>query len=184
MGGRLLCKECILRHHEWLPLHRVEVRRSLLTLLLPLDTTMKVWNHEKEMFEVSSLLKLGATFQLGAHANHEECPTHSLREMVVLHTNGVHRVNVKFCSCDMNLHFRQQLMRVEWWPATTLEPYTAATFEVLRLFHYSNLQGNMTMYDFYRTLEFLTDGRLSEKILVRLLYLYELSIVMFMSLFL
>lgn len=88
------------------------------------------------------------------------------RELTILHTNGIHKVNVVFCGCDSSLKTWQQLMRVRWWPASVLNPATAATFAVMRQFHYQNLHGNITAYDFYRSLEFLTDGRLLAQLVV------------------
>jgi hypothetical protein len=51
-----------------------------------------------------------------------------------------------------------QLLEVGWWPSTPLDPQTAATMSVLRLFHVTNLQGHVTSTDFYRTLEQMTSG--------------------------
>ena len=78
-----------------------------------------------------------------------------------MHTNGIHQVKVNFCGCRLGFELRTQLLRFGWWPATPLNPRSAASFTVLRQFQYLNLQGNITAYDFYRGLEFQTDGRLS-----------------------
>ena len=51
-----------------------------------------------------------------------------------------------------------QLLESRWWPSTPLDPKTAATMSVLRLFHLNNLQGHVTPTDFYRTLEQMTSG--------------------------
>ena len=51
-----------------------------------------------------------------------------------------------------------QLLEVGWWPSTPLEPQTAATMFLLRLFHVTNLAGQVTPTDFYRTLEQLSSG--------------------------
>ena len=84
-----------------------------------------------------------------------------------MHTNGVHKVNVNFCHCQPGFEHRQQLLAVAWYPATPLDPETCATFEVMRQFHTLNLQGNLTAYDFYQTLELLTDGWGKERLPVR-----------------
>ena len=77
--------------------------------------------------------------------------------MTVLHVNGVHVVDVQFCSCRGSPR-RVALLRMSWWPATPLEPRTCATFALLRQFHLLNLQGKMTAYDYYAALELLTDN--------------------------
>jgi hypothetical protein len=51
-----------------------------------------------------------------------------------------------------------QILEVGWWPSTPLDPQTAATMSVLRLFHVTNLQGQVTPTDFYRTLEKMSSG--------------------------
>ena len=95
------------------------------------------------------------------HPLGENCPCPSPRNITVIHTNGIHEVRVNFCGCRLGLELRIQLLRFGWWPATPLNPRSAATFTVLRQFQYLNLQGNITAYDFYRGLEFQTDGRLA-----------------------
>ena len=51
-----------------------------------------------------------------------------------------------------------QLLEVGWWPSTPLEPQTAATMSLLRLFHVTNLAGQVTPTNFYWTLEQLSLG--------------------------
>ena len=97
----------------------------------------------------------------------ENCPSPSPRNITVIHTNGIHEVRVNFCGCRLGFELRTQLLRFGWWPATPLNPRSAATFTVLRQFQYLNLQGNVTAYDFYRGLEFQTDGRLATDLPVR-----------------
>ena len=72
--------------------------------------------------------------------------------------NGIHQVKVAFCGCRLDVEAYRQLLRKCWYPATPLQPETCSTFELLDLFHITNLQGNLTVYDFYKTLEMLTDG--------------------------
>ncbi|KAJ8690141.1 hypothetical protein PTI98_011599 [Pleurotus ostreatus] len=50
------------------------------------------------------------------------------------------------------------LLEVGWWPSSPLEPQTATTFPLLRLFHNLNLQGCLPATDFYRSLEQLHNG--------------------------
>ena len=94
------------------------------------------------------------------HPPGETCLLPRARLITVLHINGIHNVRVNFCGCRLGLELRTQLLRSAWWPATPLDPRSAATFTLMRQFHYLNLQGNITAYDFYRGLEFQTDGRL------------------------
>ena len=126
-------------------------------VLLLLTPFLQKWNGS--FFETTTLYELGVAVPIG-HPLGEPCPLPHARALTVLHTNGIHNVRVDFCGCQLGLDLRTQLLRFAWWPATPLDPRSAATFAVMQQFHYLNLQGNITAYDFYRGLEFQTTGRL------------------------
>jgi hypothetical protein len=48
-------------------------------------------------------------------------------------------------------------MRLQWWPATVLDPHTAVTFECLRHFEKVNVFGHINATDFYRALAHMSD---------------------------
>ncbi|KAK7676010.1 hypothetical protein QCA50_021045 [Cerrena zonata] len=148
-GLHLECVECARDYHgPRNPLHRIEK-----------------WNGT--FFESTTLYDIGVTVPLG-HPFGTKCAAPLSRTITVLHTNGIHKIRVDFCGCLLGFELRTQLLRFGWWPATPLDPRSAATFAVLRQFQYLNLQGNVTAYDFYRALEFQTDGRLSDNLPDRL----------------
>ncbi|KAK7676418.1 hypothetical protein QCA50_020636 [Cerrena zonata] len=148
-GLHLQCLNCTREYHgSENPLHHIEK-----------------WNGS--FFETTTLYDIGVTVSLG-HPLGITCAIPLSRTITVLHTNGIHRVRVNFCGCQFGSELRTQLLRFAWWPATPLDPRSAATFSVLRQFQYLNLQGNITAYDFYRGLELQTDGRLSENLPDRL----------------
>ena len=97
--------------------------------------------------------------QLG-HKQGETCSFRKRghKEFIVLESNGIHHVALDFCGCVGAPTNYMQLLEVGWWPSTPLEPQTAATMSLLRLFHVTNLQGQVTPTDFYRTLEQLSSG--------------------------
>ena len=105
---------------------------------------------------------MGLVLQLG-HMSGSRCqaPVAAPSTFVVIHTNGLHPVNMQYCQCSQ-IHlsgFRiEQLLRCKLFPATMAEPSTAATFEVLETFHTTTLQSKIAAYDFFRTLEKLTDN--------------------------
>ncbi|KAJ7838570.1 hypothetical protein B0H13DRAFT_1911683 [Mycena leptocephala] len=110
-------------------------------------------------FMKTSLKALGLRVQLG----HEGCvrPKPVGTTFVVLDLNGIQEVNVDLCGCEKAaLHGSAytQLLRRGWYPATDHTPKTAATFALLDFFHAQTLQAKTTMYDFYVTLEKLTDN--------------------------
>lgn len=78
--------------------------------------------------------------------------------MTILHTNGLHELNVRFCECTESKSRTLMLLEMSWWPATNKDPHTAATWEVLRLFHMLNMRCKTNATDFYESLELLTDA--------------------------
>lgn len=114
-------------------------------------------------FMCTTLRELGVRVQLG-HPDGRACrtrhPVHA--SFRVIHSNGIHHVNIDCCRCD-DSDIKDQLLRIGWWPATPLAPKTAATFEVLKHFHLLNLQGKMTGYSFYRALEYQSDNTALER---------------------
>ena len=115
-----------------------------------------MWNGS--FFQRTTLHDLGLRVQLG-HALGHPCPTRLSANISfrVIHSNGIHQVAVDQCRCH-NVPFYKQLLQIGWWPATPLDPRSAATFEVLRHFHILNLQGKVTGYSFYQALAHQTDN--------------------------
>lgn len=99
--------------------------------------------------------------QLGHRPNERCFNPRFIEGFTVIHTNGVHSVVLAYCDCPGHHaagEWRQQLMRRRWFPATHIDPRTAATFQVLNTFHVLTLQGKVTTYDFYAGLEKLTNN--------------------------
>ncbi|KAJ7429396.1 hypothetical protein B0H11DRAFT_1768213 [Mycena galericulata] len=140
LGGNLYCSDCMVKRHQALPLH-----------------WMEFWNGA--CFERTSLREMGLVVQLG-HSPGSRCQfrEHRVQKFVLLHVNGIHELRLDFCNCGVNVEHREQLLRACWWPATPLAPETGATFEVLRQFQNLNCLGKVSGYDYYRTLELLTDN--------------------------
>ena len=95
--------------------------------------------------------------QLG-HRPGRPCPNRRQKTITVLHTNGIHVLDVYVCHCQAGLEAYRQLLRHAWFPATPLEPETCATFDVMARFQTENLQGKITATDFYEALVMSTDG--------------------------
>ena len=124
------------------------------------DTLTQKWNGSH--FEKSSLREVGHIFQLGHHPA-DQCtnPQHSTRPFTVVHTNGIHLVNVAYCGCTEAVHHGtrvQQLLRRRLFPATTLNPMTACTFSLLESAQLLSLQSKLSLYDYYLCVERLTDA--------------------------
>lgn len=98
---------------------------------------------------------------LELHLNHgTSCelsvPCHT--SMLVLHTNGIHEVAIKYCGCTRVLPHYQQLLRRGLYPATQVTVKTCVTFELLRQFHLISLTTKTSTYDLYRALEKMTSN--------------------------
>jgi hypothetical protein len=138
-GGRLQCGACIVQQHKWLPFHRIEK-----------------W--DGKTFVAHSLKELGYVLYLG-HCG-EKCvnlsETTPPRPMVIVHTNGYHRMLVHFCHCANALSESIQLCDEQLFPATLFQPRTVFTFSVLDNCHIHLLSSKKPMGDFHDALVKMT----------------------------
>jgi hypothetical protein len=138
--GHLYCQSCIVTAHAALPFHRIEQ-----------------WNGTH--FQATSLNSLGYVLHL-CHAG-GLCPNVNRktppRQMVVVHTNGFHKVSVLFCACYRAPRDAIQLSDSQLFPATMEHPRTAFSFAVLDHFHQLTLSSKTSLYDYHDTLTKLTE---------------------------
>jgi hypothetical protein len=77
----------------------------------------------------------------------------------VVHTNGIHSLKIQLCSCHGDRsHSKFQLLRCSWLPATTENPWTAFTFDLLDSYLLLSLQGKVSREDYYLSISRLTDN--------------------------
>jgi hypothetical protein len=76
----------------------------------------------------------------------------------VVHTNGIHLINLSFCECPGAAEKDIQLLCASWFPATLTRPCTAFTFDLLDSFHLLTLQSKTSAFDYYMSLEHKTDN--------------------------
>ncbi|KAJ7016350.1 hypothetical protein C8F04DRAFT_1281664 [Mycena alexandri] len=140
-GEFVQCWKCVVDGHECDPLHRVQE-----------------WNGT--YWVKTTLNKLGCVYQLGHRGQTCPRPAPAIREMVVMDVSGVHTVKYRWCGCGAcdDANNLQQLLRTGWYPATTVDPATCATFDALELFRLLNVVGNVNVHDFVGTLERRTDA--------------------------
>ncbi|KAJ7081651.1 hypothetical protein B0H15DRAFT_924210 [Mycena belliarum] len=139
-GTFIQCANCILVRHALEPLHVV-----------------KEW--KGGFWAETTLQDLGLVYQLGHGGLPCERPGVA-RNMVVIHTNGIHSVRLNECGCDASDHANnlETLLRHSWYPATTVDPATCATFQALDLYRLLNVVGNINVHDYVGTLERLTSA--------------------------
>ncbi|KAG1784380.1 uncharacterized protein HD556DRAFT_1435459 [Suillus plorans] len=127
-GVEMVCRACILQRHVHNPLHRVEL--------------------------------LGLRIQLG-HNPGETCynPEPAAGDdFVVIDVHGIHEIGLDFCGCETaQIHYKQ-LIRARWFPATTLNPQTAATFALMEFFHLLTFESKVSAYEFYHSIARRTDN--------------------------
>lgn len=87
---------------------------------------------------------------------HCENPVSAHQSMLIIHTNGIHEINIQYCGCTRAIPNHLQLLRRGLYPASQLTIRTCATFELLRQLHMLALTTKSNTYDFYRALEKLT----------------------------
>ena len=113
-------------------------------------------------FAKTTLKALGLCVQLG-HAG-DPCPNKGRRnsKMIVGDLTGFHEISIRFCLCckeDNTIPYTwQQLLQVGWFPATQKYPTTVFTFQLLYFLHQLNLQAKTSLYDFHKSLWWVTDN--------------------------
>lgn len=111
-------------------------------------------------FESCTLQSLGLRVQLG-HSFGQRCvrPSPSYGDtFIVITSRGLVPVSLDFCDCTHAVARDIQLLRFRLFPATVLNPRTAATFEVLRLFQLLTFSSKVSGYEFYQSLSRLTNN--------------------------
>ncbi len=92
---------------------------------------------------------------------------------------GIHEVQVHFCEClddsDEFTYTWVQVFRQGWFPATTNRPATAFMFRMLNTFQELNFQGKTSLYDYWKSLECITDNSGRGPSLVSTSYLHYLT---------
>lgn len=100
------------------------------------------------------LKDLGLVIQLG-HRTGDMCylpkAPHS-DDFVIINSNGIHSVALRFCGCETADTHIQQLLRQRLFPVSTDRPRTAATFGVLEEYHLLSLESKVSAYHYYTAL--------------------------------
>ncbi|KAG1894210.1 uncharacterized protein F5891DRAFT_1131024 [Suillus fuscotomentosus] len=122
------------------PLHRIDV------------SPYHMWSNS--YFQCTSLKQISLCMQLG-HNPGEICynPHPSTGDdFIVIDVHGIHEIMLDFCGCASSQVHYKQLLRAHWYPATTSEPHTAATFSLLEHFHLLSFKSKVSAYEFYQSL--------------------------------
>ncbi|EJD42015.1 hypothetical protein AURDEDRAFT_26819, partial [Auricularia subglabra TFB-10046 SS5] len=82
----------------------------------------------------------------------------------IVHTNGVHRLNIVYCECVRRPKYPYQLLLASIYPATWSSPATAFTFQLLDHYHLDSLQSRKPAYDYWAVLRRLKDNTRSDPV--------------------
>ncbi|KAL0572904.1 hypothetical protein V5O48_009073, partial [Marasmius crinis-equi] len=138
----LVCGRCCVRRHWNTPFHKPEG-----------------WTGSR--FEKSSLADLGLVVQLQHTSGFCTHPKTCYRHLLVLHTNGIHRINLQFCGCSKALPQHIQLLQRRLYPTNVRKGRisTVVSFEYLESLQIHTLTTKGSVYDYYRAIERLTENR-------------------------
>ena len=86
--------------------------------------------------------------------------------MMVIHTNGVHYCIIRYCACLGAEEAHIQLMKADLFPATTKEPRTVFTFQILDDFIRENLKCDTLAMNYYSKIHRITSNAFPHLVLV------------------
>lgn len=81
-------------------------------------------------------------------------------DFVIIDSTGVHEVNLDFCACQVDTPKDPaiQLLHARLYPSTTINPQSAATFNVMKLFHLLSFESKLNSNEFIHAVERLTSN--------------------------
>lgn len=89
-----------------------------------------------------------------------KCPTPVAcdERLRIVHTTSIHDIAIAYCACSREIPRDLQLLRRGLYPATQQLVRTCVTFSLLKSFHLFALNGKISMYDMYRSIERLSNN--------------------------
>lgn len=101
---------------------------------------------------------MGLVYQVGHEGGVCPAPVNQ-RLITVIDVTGIHTVLTYLCGCSLGqaLFDWQQLLREGWYPATTGQPQTAATVNVLDMYRRLKVIATVNVRDFVSVLESTSD---------------------------
>ncbi|KAG2140887.1 uncharacterized protein EDB93DRAFT_1241820 [Suillus bovinus] len=84
-------------------------------------------------------------------------PVHTF-DFTVLDINGIHSVSLFFCNCATAKTRTIQILCSRWYPATSTDPRTAATFRLLDNFQMYTFESKGSAFEYWQTLSRLSDN--------------------------
>ena len=101
---------------------------------------------------------MGLVVQLNHSSIFCEYPISCHGAMLILHSNGIHQVAIRYCGCSKAIPQHLQLLCRGLYPASQISVKTCTSFQLLNLLHKLSLTTKSSTYNFYRVLEKLTNN--------------------------
>jgi CxC2 like cysteine cluster associated with KDZ transposases len=186
----LFCANCCRTEHEQRPFHRIEMWTGssfepswlwkvgtclysghggapcpkLPPMSFPTHTAEEYQEHAKSSRDNLNDITFGASPAISGKAEHA-------REVVVVHTNGVHQLLLYPCQCEGRKSEDLQVMEIGLYPSTFTSLSTVFTFDVLDDFLLSTMECNTTAQQYYGKLRRRTNRDFPESVKVRIRFL-------------
>lgn len=135
------CQTCFVETHIRNPFHWAEV-----------------WDAEQGFYVRHDISMLQHVIQLGHRGGPCSAPIGE-RLFTVADANGIHSTRLAFCGCQEQPPNKiKQLMQARLFPATTRDPHSAFTINLLKQFQLHNLESKKAAYDYLGAIRRLSDN--------------------------
>lgn len=91
-------------------------------------------------------------------------------DFVIIDSDGIHEVALDFCGCESAAPTVLQLLRARLFPATTLQPKTAATFRVLETFQMLSHTAKVSGHEYVISIARRTNNTITADVRVSLVH--------------
>ncbi|KAG1842632.1 hypothetical protein DFJ58DRAFT_665743, partial [Suillus subalutaceus] len=146
-GDHSRCRPCLIKSHRSLPFHKIQ---SWISKCFK-DVTLADQGHGGE-----SCPRYGASQLCDSEI---EALPHDTTPVAIIHSSGVFTHNIAWCHCPgSNSQQHLQLLRAGLFPASSTQPKTAFTFEVLDHFLIDALGCKTSARSFFEKLTRLTNN--------------------------
>ena len=94
-------------------------------------------------------------------------------DFVILDSHGIHDVSLQYCNCHRAVSRTAQLLRAWLFPATVIDPKTAATFRLLEAYQLLSFTSKVSGFEFYQSIARRSDNTGTRPAPVRKLVIHD-----------
>ena len=73
-------------------------------------------------------------------------------DFVIIDSHGIHSISLQYCNCHRTVSRQSQLLCARLFPATVVDPKTAATFALLEAFQLLSFTSKVSAFEFYQSI--------------------------------